>query len=105
MFKPGELVQEVVSGIVQPEGTVHRIGVVLPFDKKKAKTTFDSGTRIGTSCATSSLSIQYILVDFSKKLNPSLRYGIGVQFHELHHLKRYKKQTLKNKKRIKYPQT
>ena len=68
-IQPGMLVKEIEGrGIVQvgPDGkamiSVSRIGRVLPFD---------SDTKIGSSCATSGRS-QYIYVDFTKKLNPSL---------------------------------
>ena len=101
-------------GILQPgpDGkamiSVSRIGRVLPFDKKKAAEAFDSDTKIGSSSAISGRS-QYIYVDFTKKLNPSLQYGDGKTFADLAHLELFNKsknqtknksnRTQKNKKR------
>jgi hypothetical protein len=108
-IQPGMLVKEIKGhGIVQvgPDGkdmiSVSRVGRVLPFDKKKAAAAFDSVTKIGASSATSGRS-QYIYVDFTKKLNPSLQYGDGKTFVDLAHLalfnKTKKNRTQKNKKR------
>lgn len=111
-IQPGMLVKEIKGhGIVQvgPDGKamiiVNRIGRVLPFDKKKAAATFDSYTKIGSSSATSGRS-QYIYVDFTKKLNPSLQDGDGKQFVDLAHLAPFqtknnskRNRTQKNKKR------
>jgi hypothetical protein len=107
------LVKEVGNhGISQPgpDGKtmirVNRVGRVLPFDKKKAAAAFDSDTQIGSSSATSGRS-QYIYVDFTKKLNPSLKYGVCKSFEDLAHLELLNKDTQgtknnrthKNKKR------
>jgi len=114
-IQQGMLVKEIKGhGIVQvgPDGkamiTVNRIGRVLPFDKKKAVAAFNSDTKIGSSSAISGRS-QYIYVDFTKKLNPSLQYGDGKTFVDLAHLelfnksknqtKNKKNRTQKNKKR------
>ena len=66
---------------------VDRIGKILPIDETLAKRAFDEGSTIGKSCVTSGKA-QYIYVDFTKKLNPTLEpYGIGKSFHEVIHLK------------------
>jgi len=110
-IQPGMLVKEIKGhGVAQvgPDGktliSVSRIGRVMPFDKKKAAAAFDSDTKIGSSCATSGRS-QYIYVDFTKNLNPSLQGGDGKTFVDLAHLDVFNKskgktnRTQKNKKR------
>jgi len=108
-IQPGMLVKEIKGhGVVQvgSDGkamiTVSRIGRVMPFDKKKAAAAFDSDTKIGSSSAISGRS-QYIYVDYTKKLNPSLQHGDGKTFVDLAHLALFNKTkkncTQKNKKR------
>ena len=94
-YTPGELVEG--AAVVQPgpDGKtmipVNRIGKILPIDAKLAARAFDPVTHIGKFCVTSGKA-QYIYVDFTKKLNPTLEpYGIGKSFHEVIHLKLLKK--------------
>jgi len=91
VYKPGELVKG--AAVVQPgpDGktmlAVDRVGNILPIDETLAKRAFDEGSTIGKFCVTSGKA-QYIYVDFTKKLNPTLEpYGIGKSFQEVVHLK------------------
>ena len=94
-YRIGELVEG--AAVVQPgpDGkkmiSVNRVGKILPIDAKLAARAFDPVTKIGKFCVTSGKA-QYIYVDFTKKLNPTLEpYGIGKSFQEVVHLKLLKK--------------
>ncbi len=82
-FKPGDL----VKGAPMVDADI-RIGKVLPIDAKQARNAFDSETKIGKFCATSS-AYQYIYVDFTKKLNPHAPpYAIGKKWENVRDIQR-----------------
>ena len=103
-FQPGELVEGAAISQPGPNGknmiSINRIGRVLPIDKKVAARAFDSGTKISKFCATSELKTQYIYVDFTQKLNPNLKFGLGKSFEQVKQLKLLKKRggTRKNRR-------
>ncbi len=92
-FKPGDLVKGAPMA-----GADIRIGKVLPIDVKQARNSFDSGTKIGKSCATSS-NYQYIYVDFTKALNPQAPpYALGKKFENVKDITRVATKNSKNRK-------